>query len=138
MGVPNVSNLIPSTMSEDFVDLAHDLWGISLVAVQQWYTLNKLNICMVFAYLSRLVVLMAGRVGRACSHYLNAFYLCLLARYFLAHEIYRVDQRMCLMVNNLNKGSTVGMILAETLNGLDIVHKKEATFFVRSSLLLQV
>ena len=88
MGEPNVSTLILPTMSEDFADMAHDLLGISLVAVQQWYTLNKLNICMVFAYLSRLAVPVAGRGGRACSHYPNAFYLCLLARYFLVHETY--------------------------------------------------
>ena len=138
MGEPDVSTLILTTISEDFANLAHDLLGISLVAAQQWYMLNKLNICMVFAYLSRFAILVAGKVGRARSHYLNAFYLCLLARYFLVHEAYRVDQRMCLMVNNLNKGSPVGMILVETLNGLDTAHREEATFFARSSLLLQV
>ena len=40
------------------------------------------------------------------------------------------------MVNNLNKGSPVGIILAETLNGLDVFHKLEATFFAGSPLLL--
>ena len=38
------------------------------------------------------------------------------------HETLRVDQRMLLVVLNLKKGSPVGMILAETLNGLDVVH----------------
>ena len=67
--------------------------------------------------------------SREQSHYLNAFYLWLLARYFLVDETYRIDQRMCLVVNNLDKGSLVGMILVETLNGLDVVHREEATFF---------
>ena len=90
---------------------------------------------MVFAYFSRLVVTVTSR---KCSHYLNAFCLCLLARYFLVHETYRVDPRMCLVVNNLDKGSHVGMILAETLNGLDAIHREEANFFAGSPLLLQV
>ena len=46
-------------------------------------------------------------------------------------ETYRIDQRMCLVVNNLDKGSLLGMILVETLNGLDVVHREEATFFTR-------
>ena len=45
---------------------------------------------------------------------------------------------MLLVVNNLERGSLVGMILAETLNGLDAVYKGEATFFVGSPLFLQV
>ena len=44
---------------------------------------------------------------------------------------------MCLVVNNLDKGSHVGMILAETLNGLDAIHREEANFFARSPLLLR-
>ena len=42
------------------------------------------------------------------------------------------------MVSNLRRGSSVDVILAETLNGLDAVHRKEANFFVGSLLLLQV
>lgn len=72
-------------------------------------------------------------VGRSCSYYLNAFYLCLLARYFLVHEIVRIDQRMCLVVSDLWVGSLVGMILAETLNGLDTGHRMEANLWVALS-----
>ena len=90
---------------------------------------------MVVAYFSQLVVSMTGRRR---FHYLNAFYLCLLVRYFLVHETQRVNQRMCLVVNNLDKGRPVGMILAETLNGLDAIHREEANFFAGSPLLLQV
>jgi len=56
----------------------------------------------------------------------------------LVHEIPRVNQRMLSVIINLEKGSPVGMILAETLNSLDVVHKGEATFFAGSPVLLQV
>ena len=39
---------------------------------------------------------------------------------------------MCLVVNNLDKGSFIGMILAKTLSGLDAVHREEANFFTGS------
>ena len=52
------------------------------------------------------------------------------------HEKPCVDKKMLLVIINLEVGSFVGMILAETLNGLDIVDKGEVTFFVRSPLLL--
>ena len=40
------------------------------------------------------------------------------------------------MVKNLGSESPVAIILAETLNGLNAVHKGEATFFIGSPLLL--
>ena len=135
MGKPDVSTLFIPTTSEDFADLAQDLLGISLAVAQQWCTLNHLNIRMVFAYFSQLAIPVASRVR---SHYLNAFCLCILARYFLVHETYHVDQRVCLVANNLNKGSPLGMILVEIFNGLDVVHREETTFFVGSLLFLQV
>ena len=135
MGKHKVSILILPTIGEDFADLAHDLLGISLAVAQQWCTFDHLNILMVFAYFSRLTIPVTGM---RCFHYLNTFFLCLLARFFLVHETYWVNQKMCLVVNNLNKGSPVGMILANTLNGLDTIHREEATFFAGSPLLLQV
>ena len=54
------------------------------------------------------------------------------------HETPRVDPRIVLMVNNLGRGSPIIIILAKTINGLDAVHKEEATFFTKSPLLLQV
>ena len=122
IGKLDVSTLILPTIGEDFVNLTYDLLGISLATTQQWCMLNKLNIRMVFTYFSQLAIPMAGR---AHSHYLNAFLLCLLARYFLVHEAYQVDQKMCLVLNNLNNGSAVGMILTETRNGLDVVHREK-------------
>ena len=133
MGKPDVSTLTLPTIGKDFADLAHDLLGISLVVARWWCMLNKLNIRIVFAYFSWLAVPVASRVH---SYYLNAFCLCLRARYFLVHETYQVDQRMCLVVDNLNKGSPIVMILVGTLNSLDVVHREEATFFVGSPLLL--
>ena len=54
------------------------------------------------------------------------------------HETPRLDQMMLLVVKNLEKGSSVGIIMAETLNGLDVVQRREATFFIGIPLLLQV
>ena len=78
MGKPETSTLILRTTSEDFANLAHNLLEISLVVAQQWCTLDHLNIRMVFAYFSRLVVPVTGKRR---SYYLNAFCLWLLARY---------------------------------------------------------
>ena len=52
------------------------------------------------------------------------------------HETPCVDQKMLSVIINLEKGSFVGMILAKTPNGLDVVHRREITFFARSPLLL--
>ena len=54
------------------------------------------------------------------------------------HETPRVNQQMILVVNNLEKGSPVGIILAETLNVLDAIRRGEANFFAGSTLLLRV
>ena len=90
---------------------------------------------MIFSYFSQWNVPLA-RLQH--FHYLNAFCLCLLVRYFLVHETPRLDQMMLLVVKNLEKGSFVGIIMAETLNGLDVVQRREATFFIGIPLLLQV
>ena len=54
------------------------------------------------------------------------------------HETSRVDPIILSMVNNLGRGSPIMLILAKTLNGLDTVHREEATFFTGSPFLLQV
>ena len=81
---------------------------------------------MVFKYFSQQDVPLAGMKS---SQYLNAFCLCILVRYYLVHEIPCVDPRILQAVKNLGRGSSIIIILAETLNGLDIVHRWEATFF---------
>ena len=45
---------------------------------------------------------------------------------------------MCMVVYELKRGNSVGLIFAETLNGLDAFHRKEASFLAGSPLLLQV
>ena len=77
-------------------------------------------------------------VGVKHSQYLNAFCLCILARYFLVYETPCVDPRILQVVNNLERGSPIIIIMAETLNGLDVFHREEATFFAGSPLVLQV
>ena len=49
-----------------------------------------------------------------------------------------MDPRILHVVKNLGNGSPIDIILFETLNGLDAVHKEEAIFFTGSPLLLQV
>ena len=43
---------------------------------------------------------------------------------------------MCMVAYKLKKDNPVGLILAETLNGLDAFQRREASFFVRSPPLL--
>ena len=43
-----------------------------------------------------------------------------------------------MVVYELKTGNPMGLILAETFNGLDAFHRKEASFFVGSPFLLLV
>jgi len=45
---------------------------------------------------------------------------------------------MCMIAYELKKGNPVGLILMETLNGLNAFHRKEVSFFAGSPFLLQV
>lgn len=54
------------------------------------------------------------------------------------HETPQMDLGILHVVKNLGSGSPVPIILAKTLNGLDDIHREEATFFVESPFLLQV
>ena len=115
--------------------MAHQLLGVPLAMAKRWCTLDKLNVQMFFKYFSQQNVPL---VGVECSYYLNAYCLCILARYFLVHETPHVDSRILSVVNNLGRGTPIILILAKTLNGLDSVHSVEAAFFARSPLLVQV
>ena len=99
---------------------------------KRWCKSNKLNVFIVFKYSKKSVPL----TGIECSHHLKAFCLCILARFFLVHETPRMDPRILHVVKNLRNGSQITIILSKTLNGLDAVHREEATFFAGSSLLL--
>ena len=45
---------------------------------------------------------------------------------------------MCMVAYELKRGNLMGLILEETLNGLNAFQRREASFFVGSPLLLQV
>ena len=114
---------------------AHQSLRVHLSMAKRWCKSGKLNVAMVFKYFTKKVVPLA-RAKR--SRHLNAFFLCILSSFFLVHETPQVDLGILHMVRNLGSGSPVPIILAKTLNGLDAVHKEEATFFVGSPLLLKV
>ena len=114
MGEPLVNNLVFRTISGDLPTLIQVLLGVPLKRAKQWCVFGKVNVCLIFAYFSLLVV-PTTEILR--FRFLNAFHLCMLARYFLVHETYCVNHRMCLVVTNLRNRNLVGMILAETLNG---------------------
>ena len=135
MGEPSMNEIVFPTIGGDLPTLIQALLGVPLEKAKQWCVFGKLNVHLIFAYFSQLAI-PTTNIPR--SLFLNAFYLCMLARYFLVHETYCVDHRMCLVVANLRNRNIVSMILAKTLNGLDAFHRKEALFFARSPLLLQV
>ena len=135
MGEPLVNDLVFPIMGGDLPTLIQALLGVPLEKAKQWCVFGKLNVRLIFAYFFRLTIPMTDILH---SRFLNAFCLCILARYFLVHETYCVDYRVCLVVANLRNRNLVGMILAETLNGLDAFHWKESNFFVGRPLLLQV
>ena len=116
----------------DLLALVRGLLGVSLNTAQHWCTFDKLNIRAIFAHFTRLTVLVTSR---PCSYYLNAFCLCILARYFLVQETGHLDQRMYLVVSDLKSGNHGCMVIVETINGLDAFHRKEANFFMGSPLL---
>ena len=108
---------------------------VLLAMPNKWCVFDKLNLSLVFAHFSNLVILVDER---PCSCFLRVFCLCALARYFLVQRSYCMDLQMCMVVYKLKRGNLVGLILAETLNGLDVFLRKEASFFAGSPLLLQV
>ena len=133
MGEHSVNDLVFPTMGGDLPTLIQALLGVPFEKAKQWCVFGKLNIHLIFAYFSRLAI-PTTEIPR--SQFLNVFYPCMLARYFLVHETYCMDHRMCLVVADLRNRNLAGMILAETLNGLDAFHRKDTNFFTGSLLLL--
>lgn len=131
----NFGSIILPTLEEDLSKLAHRLPGVHLSMAKRWCKSMKLNIAMVFKYFTKKVVPL---VGAKRYHHLSNFFLCILASFFLVHDTLLVDPRILHVVQNLGNGSLVPIILVETLKGLDMIHKKEATFFVGNPLLFQV
>ena len=135
MGEPEIDNLVFPTMGGDLLSLLQVVLGVLLATANRWCTFGKFNLSLVFAHFSVLAIPVDKRPR---SYFLHAFYLCALARYFLVQRSYCIDLQMCIVVYKLKKSNLVGLILAETLNGLDAFHRKEVSFFARSPLLLEV
>ena len=118
-------------MGRDLPSLLQFVLGILATTANSWFFLGKLNLRLVFDYFSDSALLEGERLR---SYFLRAFCLYALARYFLVQKSYCVDLQMCMVAYKLRRGNLVGLILAETLNGLDAFHRKEGSFFARSPL----
>ena len=116
IGEPKIDDLIFPTMGGDLPSLLQVVLGIPETTANRWYVFGKLNLRLVFDYFSGSGLLEGERPQ---SYYLHAFCLCAFARYFLIQKSYCVDLQMCMVAYELKKGNSVGLILAETLNGLD-------------------
>ena len=128
-------DIIFPTIGGDLPALLRVLWGVLKITANRWCVFGTLNLRLVFNYFSDLGL---PKGERPQSYYLRAFCLSALARYFLVQQSHFVDLRMCMVAYELKRGNPVGLILAETLNGLDVFLKKEASFFAGSPFLLQV
>ena len=95
IGELEVNTLVFPTMRRDLPTLIQTLLGVSLDTTKHWCVFGKLNVHLIFAYFSRLTVLITSRTH---SYNLNAFCLCILARYFLVHGTNCVGHKMCLVV----------------------------------------
>ena len=127
--------IILPTLEEDLSNLAYQLSGLPLAMAKRWCKFDMLNIHMVVKYFSQKDVPLEGV---KCSHHLNAFCLCILARLFLVHETPHVDPGILHVDKHLGSRSPIAIILVENLNGLDVIHGKETTFFEGSPHLLRV
>ena len=109
--------------------------GVPATMANRWCVLGKLNLRLVLDYFSDSALFEGKRLQ---SYFLCAFWLYALARYFLVQNSYFMDLQMCMVAYKLRRGNLVGLIMLETLDGLDSFHRKEASFFAGSPLLLQV
>ena len=100
IGEPSMNDLVFPTMGGNLPTLIQALLGVPLEKEKQWCVFGKLNVHLIFAYFSRLAIPMTEILR---SRFLNAVCLCMLARYFLVHDTYCVDHRMCLVFANLRK-----------------------------------
>ena len=94
--------IILPPLEEDLFDLAHQILGAYLGMVKRWCKSNKLNVSMVFKYFSWKGVPLARANS---SHHLNAFCICILARFFLVLETPHMDHGILHVVKQLGSGS---------------------------------
>ena len=116
MGESEIDDLIFPTMGGDLPSLLRVVLGVPKTTANKWCVFCKLNLRLVFDYFFGSSLLEGERPR---SYYLHAFCLCAFARYFLIQKSYFVDLQMCMVAYELKKGNPVGLILLETLNGLD-------------------
>ena len=135
MGEPEIDDLIFPTMGRDLPSLLRVVLSVPKSTSNRWCVFGKLNLRFVFDYFSGSGLLKGERPR---SYYLRAFCLCAIVRYFLVQQSYCVDLRICMVAYELKKGNPMGLIMAETINGLDAFQRKKASFFLGSPLLLQV
>ena len=133
MAKPEIDDHIFPTMGRDLPSLLRVVLGVLPATANRWCVFGKLNLRLIFEYFSGSTL---PKAERPRSYFLHAFCLCALLRYFLVQNSYCVELRMCMVAYELKRGNSVGLILAETLNGLDTFHKKEASFFAGSPFLL--
>ena len=128
MGEPEINDFIFPIMGGDLPSLLQVVLGIPSTMANRRYVFGKLNLRLVFKYFSGSTL---PTDERPRSYFL-------LARYFLVQKSYCVDLWICMVAYELKRGNLIGLILVETLNGLDAFYREEASFFARSPLLLQV
>ena len=116
-----IDDLIFPTMGGDLPSLLQVVLGVPIAMENRWCVFGKLNLRLFFEYFSGLALLEGER---PCSYFLRAFCLCALAMYFLVQNLYCADIRVCMIAYELKRGNPVGLILAETFNGLDAFHRK--------------
>ena len=133
MGESEIDDLIFPTLGRDLPSLLRVVLGVPETTANRWCVFGKLNLRLVFDYFFGSG-LPEGKKPRL--YYLYAFLLCALTRFFLVQWSYCVDFRMSMVAYELKRGNPVGLILAETFNGLDGFQRREASFFVGSPLLL--
>ena len=124
-----------ATMGRDLPSLLLVMLGIPSTMANWCCVFGKLDLKLVFEYFSHSTLPKGKRSG---LYFLHAFCLCAHARYFQVQNLYCVDLWMCMIAYELKRGNSMGLILAETLNGLDAFHRKQANVFAGSPLLLQV
>ena len=133
MGESEIDDLIFPTMGRDLPSLLRVVLGVPKTTANKWCVFCKLNLRLVFDYFFGSSLLEGERPR---SYYLRAFCLYALARYFLVQQSYCVDLQMCMVAYELKRGNLVGLILAETFNGLDAFQRKEVSSLLGIPLLL--